>query len=163
MQAQLEQFYRENYDTLVKVTNRRAGGITNAEDVVQEAFTRALTHLHTFNPNLSQFSTWFDRIRRRALFDFKRDELKLGMTSDLMEADEPTIDMGELQLATLQEIAREIEDHAHSEVLRLHYIFGYQNAAITEITDINKSTVDSIIRRFKVDMGIKYGNPSTTA
>jgi len=44
MNKQLERFYKTNYLTLIKRVSHRAGGPYNAEDVVQEAFVRALKY-----------------------------------------------------------------------------------------------------------------------
>ena len=61
----IEEFYKENFDKLVVQLSRRAGSLENAEDIVQEAFLRALTYKDAYNPKLNQFSTWFNGILRR--------------------------------------------------------------------------------------------------
>lgn len=80
MREAIEEFYRENCDLYVRRLSRQAGSYSNAEDVVQEAFLRALQYSDSYtisdNNNLEK---WFNSILRRALVDFKRIETKQGM------------------------------------------------------------------------------------
>lgn len=82
MRETIEQFYIDNHETYIKRIYRQAGGLANAEDVVQEAFLRALQYSDSYTVREdSDMEKWFNSILRRALVDFKRIETKQGMTS----------------------------------------------------------------------------------
>lgn len=82
MREQIEQFYLANHDLYVKRLSRKAGSVQNAEDIVQEAFLRALFYADSYAAREDQdMEKWFNSILRRALVDFMRVETKQGMTS----------------------------------------------------------------------------------
>ncbi len=154
MREQIEQLYVDNFDNYTRSLANRAGGIHNAEDIVQEAFTRALTYSNTYNGDLSQIQTWFDRILRRALYDFKRDELRQGMTLNMLDPEEPVEEHPGISQATLDELEVEIGDRkeSHKEILTLCFIKGYRPREIVEIIDDNIRNIYLVIDRFKKEM-----------
>jgi len=163
----IEEFYTENFDRLVIQLSRRAGSIQNAEDIVQEAFTRALTYKDAYNPNLNQFSTWFNGILRRCLYDFKRVELKQGMA--ILEEEplvEETVDLDGYEQKFAAEIEKHIEQKAnvaHKNVLYLYFIRGYPRRDIVKITDESIKNIEIITYRFKQEMRERYGDSRAEA
>ena len=81
----IEDYYRENFDSLVIRTINKAGGKANAEDIVQEAFTRALTYYTSYVPDIYEFGAWFSRILDNTSKDFHRVEKNKGMVIDVDE------------------------------------------------------------------------------
>jgi len=63
----IEDYYRKNFKRLVNISRGRAGSYHNAEDVVQEAFTRALKYHKSYNPAMTAFDAWFSRILDNSL------------------------------------------------------------------------------------------------
>lgn len=89
MREIIEQFYIDNHELYVKRLSRQAGSPSNAEDVVQEAFLRALQYADSYTEREGQnMEKWFNSILRRALVDFKRVETKQGMVAST-ESGEP--------------------------------------------------------------------------
>lgn len=62
--ASVERLVRSHQDALFAYIFRLSGRREMAEDVVQEAFVRALTHLDRFDPRF-RFSTWLFTIAKR--------------------------------------------------------------------------------------------------
>lgn len=75
--ANLVDYYESRRDTLIKNLSRRAGGLVNAEDVVQEAFTRALEYIDSYNPEGS-LEAWFNSILMNSLRAFHNEERNQG-------------------------------------------------------------------------------------
>lgn len=159
MRDLLTSYYERNFDILVRMMAGRVDGVENAEDVVQEAFTRSLVYVDSYDPDRGEISTWFNKILRRAMFDFRRDQIRKGMTEEKLEADsDDCYTLKDLEIATSGELDREIEKRPenHAEVLRLHLVYGYPRRAIVEVTGQSPSNVANILFRFKTDMEKKY-------
>lgn len=161
MKEMIEQFYRDNYTLYVKRLSRRVGGPENAEDIVQEAFYRALKYADAFDPDgKATFEVWFNTVVRRAMYDFKRVELKQGMTSEIDSGETEVIEIDGVDLAMAGEIVKEIESkplNDHRQVLYLAFVKDYPPRDIVKILDIGYSTVNTITNRFKREMSEKYG------
>lgn len=71
----LTDLYRTVYKAKVKVMSRILGGdVTLAEDVVQEAFTRAVKYILLFDEEKGLMETWFNAILFNALRDIQKQE-----------------------------------------------------------------------------------------
>ena len=75
-QKLIEEHYLLNYNTLVKKITRRVPNqsVALAEEVVQEAYARALKYQATFEPKINTFEKWFNGILRNATNDCKSAE-----------------------------------------------------------------------------------------
>ena len=132
----------------------RVGGLFNAEDVIQEAFYRALKYIDTFNPDNSDMSTWFSKIARRAQYDFMRQETMQGLVREEQPKEEPIVDLPALGISTTIEVEKRIGEYKenHQHILRLSYLKGYRPREIVEIVDDNLANVYKVLSRFKADM-----------
>jgi RNA polymerase sigma factor (sigma-70 family) len=153
----LTEFYCSEYDKLVKRFSYRAGGIPNAEDVVQEAFTRALYYIDSYDPNNKVMEAWFNTIINNTLKDFKRQERYQGMVA------EPDRIIEDLELAahdeqTLEKIMLEVKDmdEPAKSILELFVFLGYQSKEVVQLLDVNLWTVRKCIQMFYDDMREKY-------
>lgn len=166
MRDKIEQFYKDNYDLYVRRNSRRAGGMENAEDVVQEAFCRALKYADSFETdNGRDLETWFNTIVRRALYDFKRIELKQGMTASIDSGETEAVEIDGVDQAMAEEILKTIEgkDNVdHKNVLFLALVRNYPPRDIVEVLDLGIHNVNTIIGRFKKEMGERYGYDRAT-
>lgn len=156
----IEQHFNNEYRTLYKRVSRRAGGPYNAEDVVQEAFARALKYLPAFNPEKKEFGAWFNTILNNALHDFKREEMTYGMC---LEFDEELIDgepMSQTDKGLIEKIHQLMDEKPEhiAELLHLSFDFGYKPSEIAEITDSTSGVVRVTIARFKDEVREKLGS-----
>lgn len=161
MRERIEQFYKDYYDLYVRRNSRRAGGIENAEDIVQEAFCRALKYADSFEIREDKhMETWFNTIVRRSLYDFKRIELKQGMTAATDSGESEAIEISGVDQMMADEIVEAIEGKKnldHRNVLFLAFLRNYPPRDIVEVLDLNIRNVNTIVDRFKSEMGEKYG------
>ncbi|MEX2217258.1 MAG: sigma-70 family RNA polymerase sigma factor [Phycisphaerales bacterium] len=77
--AAAEGLIRAHQQSLYAYLLRMSGRPELAEDVVQEAFVRALTHLDRFDPRF-RFSTWLFTIARRLLMNLAQRRRPTGDT-----------------------------------------------------------------------------------
>lgn len=140
----VEEFYRKEYDSLVRRVKNRAGSIENAEDVVQEAFCKALQYYDTCI-NKDNFGAWFRPILDNTLKDNQREERLGGMSLSIEEVED-------------EDIHDEIVDHylpsvkrlkpLHKKIVHMYFQLGNTKKEIAEILGVSFETVNTTIRRF---------------
>lgn len=155
----LERFYQDNFDSYVKRITRKAGSPENAEDIVQEAFYRALKYGDTFDPRINKMETWFNSIVKRAMYDFKRVEMRQGMAIEREGVVEEAIDLNGFDQKLAEDIERLIEHKQtkHRNILYLYFVRNYPPRDIVQIVDENIGNVKQILNRFKIEIGERYG------
>ncbi|MDB4302043.1 sigma-70 family RNA polymerase sigma factor [bacterium] len=153
----LEAYYKDNFSTLVIKQSRRAGSPENAEDVVQEAFAKALKHIDKYDPN-KPFEGWFVTILNNSLRDFKRDERNYGMglefDEDLHEL-EPCYEGNELSNIVAHEIKQ--KQRPTRDILHLYFVREYKPSEICDVLSIPNKTIRMAVLRFKAMLIGKYG------
>lgn len=151
----IEKHYRLNCLTLVK---RLTGmiGRENAEDVVQEAYCRALQYYTSLSAANGNFNQWFSGILQNAVNKNIRDEKSHGMFRD-QELDRVSADV-----AYNRKFLEEIEEEINSKpmhiafILNCYFFHQYSPADICEIVPESNVAIRQIIWRFRQDMKRKY-------
>ena len=151
MNELVNNYYRENYDALVKKVKNRAGSPENAEDVVQEAFTRALKYFDSYLPHL-QFERWFGVILSNTLKTYQNECRMAGLTKNIDDA------LDELEPVVPDHIKDHFRNHMdklsnskgsyNKEIIRLHILFGYTSKEISELLGISNGAVRNSISAF---------------
>src|SRR3954465_13496852 len=117
-----------------------------AEELVQEVFTRVWRHADSYDPDRASFRTWLYGIARNAIIDFKRRSAvrpSLALhepTEEQADADEP-IELPVLRwqmAAALEQLTPE-----HRQVIRLAHFQGYTLREIAGQTGLPLGTVKS--------------------
>jgi len=146
MKERIEQHYIENFDKLVKRYNRRAGGVMNAEDVVQEGYARALKYADSYLTSLP-FDTWIGTIMNNALKDMKAAEYPRSP---------PVEDVGDDPYVReqVQDIVTAIGKYKQpkKDILRLWYILGYSREDIRKILNVSKKEIHTTVFWFRKKM-----------
>lgn len=161
MYKQIEQFYKENYNVLVKRLNRRAGGVENAEDVLQEAFVRALKYKDSFNPERQEIGAWFNTIMNNALVVHQREQMQGGATIPYDEHEhEETYECTSEKKQLLSEIIERIEakDERHRNILHLYFIRGYKLKEIHDVMGGGYKGIQMLVHRFRLDMTEEFSD-----
>ena len=155
----IEEFYKRNYNDLCKRVANRAGGAYNAEDVVQEAFLRAIKYWGSYNPERRSVGAWFNTILQNALKDFSKEERMLGMS---VEFDEELYD-GLLMSQTATHMLRKVRELIESkngltrDILELYFLHNYKQRDVVKVLDVKASTVNNYVFRFKQEVKEKLG------
>lgn len=154
----IEQHYRENYDALVRRIQFRVGGnIDVAEEVVQEAYTRALKYFKKFNPKKGLFDQWFALILNNALNALKNEEKHRGVKFEIDDdeewdvPEELVVYPQEKEIRFRKGIAAAIweENERDRNILTMFFFDGFKTTDISEFIGVNHSNVRSIIKRFR--------------
>lgn len=155
----LEEFYKERREDLLRRLAYGAGSPEAAEDVLQEAFVRALTYWDTFDPQHKELGAWFNTIMKNALKDFKREEWLFGMGEEFDEEQydpqEMPVNETELVKKIYEMVDGKIEDH--QEILLLYFEKHYSPKDIANITNYKVKTIKQVVWRFKTEVIERYG------
>lgn len=155
----LGEFYLKNYRMFCKRVSNRAGGGYNAEDVVQEAFSRALLYWSSFNPEYKALGAWFNTILNNTLKDFTQAERMIGMSMEFDEELHEGIGMSQTSAHTMKRIKHMINGKRDGtkECLTLYFLNGYTCKEVCHVTDMKPKAVSMAVLRFKQEVKEKLG------
>ena len=146
----IEKHYINHRSELIKYARFKAGlSPESAEDVVHEAYVRAIRYFDAFDPTHKKFEQWFFRIFQRAIINqvnFDKGVNEVGLD----EREEEFIECSGIDLRIMAEVLQRIEGKIppHREVLIMHFKLGYKPADIAEITSLTATNCYQIIHRF---------------
>lgn len=150
--SDIEKHYRDSRGKLVKKLTFRAGTEEAAEDIVQEAYYRALKYFASFNQD-EDFNKWFSTILNNCLREYKNVEK--GHTNDEFNEEEAE---GTACTSYPGHVMRDIfhlieqKPAVHKEVLYLHFRQEYSPIDISRITDYSYANCHQIIQRFRNEL-----------
>lgn len=156
----LEQYYRNNYRTLIKKLQRSARSRHNAEDIVQDAFTRAFQYWKSFNVSEEKsLEKWFNGILRNSFNQYRIKNILHGMFVELNEGmlffHKPS--------AYFNLIIKEIEGLINKKkseeifILRLFFLLQYKPADIAKVSPKSNEAIRQVIYRFRQELKEVYG------
>lgn len=158
--TELETYYRANYDQLVKRMARACGSPMDGEDVVHDAFERALKYYESFIQG-QDFERWFSVILSNC---FKRHQsnARLGGASkpieECIEELEPIVpdDIRGITKEEVKALALS-KSGQQREVLRLTLDFGYKPSEIvTLVKDVTLRQIEHHLYSFKKEVVERY-------
>ena len=149
----LEEQYIATKNGHIKLMTRILNGDwAAAEDVVQEAYARAIQYYPTYDPERSKLMTWFNTIMFNALRDIQREyKNRPGENSDTVSV-EDVISHHHIPDTIVQDILA-VENEKHQRILYLFYVLGYNSREISQIEDhVTQTNVTTVVNRFKETM-----------
>lgn len=153
----IETHYKKNYKRLVKhMTNRVPDNSPAlAEEVVMEAYARALAYWESYDPTRGEFSTWFNRIMNNACAACIRDEQGTNLSMDDDDLDlEPYRLMQDIEIPFHIIVLIQSEMNKQrpevKEVLNMFFNLGMKTREIAECVDYNHGNIRQIVRRFRI-------------
>lgn len=154
----IEQHYLNNYRRLMKTFTFRAGTEWDAEDVIQEAYARALKYYKSFTGKPEEFNKWFYTIINNTLKEYKN--IEKGVAAESFEEEEADgIPCSYVHDRIMGEVYALIDTKSvvQIEVLTLHFKQGFSAKDISYITDVSYSAARQIILRFRNELKDLYG------
>ena len=151
----IEKHYLANRSMYVKRMTFRAGTPEDAEDIVQEAYYRALRYKRSFSGE--GFDKWFITILNNCLRDQKN--IQKGHSAD--EFDEELADgtgCTHYSDHVMKEVFELISTKSvmQQEILNLAFQQDYSPIDISRITDYTYSNCHQVIRRFRQELKDLY-------
>ncbi len=136
---------------------RMLGNAPEAEDAAQEAFVRAYTKLHTYQPERS-FSSWLLSIASHYCIDRLRSRRPawLSLDDEPMETTLPSREIPPEETAIARERQDEVQQmvdalpHGYRVPVILHYWYGLSYAEIAEIMSLSIQAVKSRLHRARL-------------
>jgi len=148
----LQKFYAENFDNLVKKMSNRCGNYHDAEDIVQTAFERAVKYADSCSGEL--VDRWFSVILSNVFKKYQKD-LKLGPVTkpldDHLDVLEPILPE-DIHPIVRKEVRLmvDLEPEPNKSVLRLQLDFGLTIGEIKELTQgLTYAKIHDIIGNFR--------------
>lgn len=151
----IETHFLANRQRLVKKMFFRAGNMEDAEDIVQEAYYRALKYARGYDGE--HFDQWFSTIINNCLRDQKN--MQNGHSADLFEEEEAE---GTACTHYSEHVMREVyelidtKSVVQQEVLKLHFQQEYSPIDISRMTDHSYAKCHQIILRFRNELKDLY-------
>lgn len=146
---ELTEYYEQHRDYHIKATSRRAGGLVNAEDVVQEAFARAVQYISSYDQG-QKMQKWFNSILVNCLRDFMREERNQGMVKQAQDPEyvdiEDAININE-KAEEIMQVVSELRYPA-KEIVRRFLVLGYSAKEIARSMDVSRRAVNQALFRF---------------
>lgn len=149
----LEDYYRGNYNKLVKVARSRVGNysLPNAEDAVMEAFSRASLYFRSYNKT-ENFDKWFKGILYNCINQIKKDERDKGVVVRDEVESLPAVAMERVVFTKEVESVLNSMTQRDQEVLNMYFFYGYKSIEISKLTSVSHDSVRDIIRRFRAKL-----------
>ena len=154
---QLTEIFEDKYDDLVRIYKSRAGE-NDVEDMVQEAFYRALYYKDSFNNKFISLENWLTSIMNNCLKDLLRERRDGAAMHD--SEHEPAIDDRCPSDAELeQQILNDIKAKRGNtrQILWLYFVMGHKTEDIHKIVGGGYQAVCNRVQEFKLLCQEKYG------
>src|SRR5881392_27744 len=138
--------YRTYGSELYGFAVRALGDRGQAEELVQEVFTRVWRHADSFDPDKASFRTWLYGIARNAIIDLKRRQaVRPALAVHEQEDERAAIDESFEHALLRWQIAAALErlTPEHRQVIRLAHFQGLTLREISERTGIPLGTIKS--------------------
>lgn len=148
----VESHYRENADRLVKMYGRFLSHTERAEDIIQEAYTRALTYWDAYDEE-KPFDKWFNSVISSCLRDNKRVERMHGMV-DITEAMDVPIKPAAIPTIILDQVMKRIEtkDDTTASILKLTLLKHYRPGEVAELVQMTPNAIRQTVWRFREEI-----------
>lgn len=156
--SRIEAHYRANFSRLTKFVYRFAGSFHNAEDIVQEAYTRALTFQHSAPTEDDSFGAWFNTILHNCIRDRWRIENLQGMSNGTEEVEEQAIEPAVIPQIIYSQVVDRINKKppALANILRLALVEQYTPMEIAQQVDATSNAVRQLVHNFRQEVRAEF-------
>lgn len=143
----LENLYKDRKGFIYKIY-RYVGTYDIAEDLVQEAFTKALDKFPQYDRNKGALKSWFNSILFSVMWNYKRSLKRTPFTVDIVDYLDSE-DFAYYEDTELRDILMEVDNKLHRKVLLSHLVLGYSLEETSSLTGVNVGNARKIVQRFR--------------
>jgi len=148
-QDAIGQLFKDRYEDYVRMYKSRAGA-NDVEDMVQEAFYRALYYKSSFNPALVPLEHWMSGILDNCFKDLLREKQNGSSMHDKLTEDSAIIsprgEEGFTKVLT-KESGKKRGDSKNA--LYLYFLCGYELREVHRVVGGSYSVINQVVVRFK--------------
>ncbi len=151
--SHLEIDYRKNYSNYVGRLTKRFQSKAKAEDVVQEAYTRAFTYWETC-PTPGEIVSWFSMILSNCIKDAKKDDRMRGMSVEDSEAEDVPTPCNGFHTVELNQVTNAInaKPKAVAYILGLNLLQQLRPREIAQLVPETEAAIRQIVHRFRLEL-----------
>ena len=141
----IEEYYKSNRNALVNYIYRKVGKYEDAEDILHNAFYRAMKWKHTRGESMEK---WMFSIIENCIKDFKKKEkgAEVDYVFDIQEEQDTLV------IQDVDKYLDSIKKPLKKEVLRLYLVHNLKMVEIYRLMNIPYSTVKTIVTRFRKEL-----------
>jgi RNA polymerase sigma-70 factor (ECF subfamily) len=151
-----ERYFQSVYNYALSLSNDPA----TAEDLTQEAFIRAHTHLPGFKPPWN-FRSWIFRTTRNLFLDLLRSQHRMESLDELspLPASGPSPESRAMISEAARRVRRTLDGLSvkNKEVLVLREVHGLSYAEIAEVLDTTPAYIKTLLARSRAQFQDAYG------
>ncbi len=145
---EIEEHYREHYAKLVSRYTRYAGGYHNAQDVVQEAYTRACRYWDSLDKNKT-FKGWFSTILVNCLKDSMKETRAHGMAEDPVQHDVAPRAVHRLMIKDVVRLVEKEKNPDTQLALHLYFFEQWKTTDISQVVSHSHANVRTLVHTFR--------------
>lgn len=129
---------------------RLMGNRAEAEDIVQDAFTKLWLNAHKFDAEKAKFTTWFYRVVMNRCLDVKRKKKPVALPENYEKVDEKANVEKDLEKSEqgkiIQQALSEIPERQRAAIV-LCYYEEMSNKEAAEVLGLNIKALESLLTR----------------
>lgn len=134
----VENLYEKHSEELERFARSIARDEKEAEDLVQDTFLKALTHLHTLNSiSNPQQRAWLFKVLRNLRYDHYR---KQRFERPMQDEDEPGINLDEFSEVEMKELLQTLPADLRDTVYKRYWL-GLTSRQIAEPLGLSDATI----------------------
>ena len=154
---ELRHFFATDYDKLVKRANFRVRNFDDAEDIVMDAFRKAVEYWKSYDPEKRELGAWFNTILNNSVRTFQREKYMKHIEAD-PDVEIPVEDQEDVRdiYEHIQKDLKEVENEERRNVLHLFFNLGYSYQDIEMISEASIRNARYYVEEFKREMREKY-------
>lgn len=141
----LETLYRDYYQQFIYKIYPYLHSYDVAEEVVQEAFAKAMIKINTYNPNKGGIKNWFHSILFNTMWAYKR-AVKKTLPSNGSDELEQVL---QNDPPDYEALFSSVKNDFHRKILITYFMMGYSYKEVSEVMGVGRYNVRKIIQRFK--------------
>ncbi len=149
-QAAFRTLMERHINMHISFAERMMGSREEAEDIVQDAFTKLWIHAEKFDPGRAKFSTWFYRIVMNRCLDKKRKKTPVSLPENFEIPDDRENPLESLATAQRQrqvlKALGEIPGRQRAAIT-MCYFEGITNREAAKILNLNIKALESLLCR----------------
>lgn len=147
MNKELELLYKQRRSFIFKIRGY-VESYDVAEELVQDAFTKALSSYHQYDPKKGPLKAWFIKVLFSCLWSYIREKKKrppmydidLVLESDLLAYEEEP---------NLRDYVSRVPNIKHRQALLGYFVIGNTYAELSSLTGLTQDNLRKILQRFR--------------